>query len=195
MNREQGLEFLSKLVDKINNQDNRCTAMPYFYVIKTQKWRVAKEGYGHGETRTCRVDFDGDPTPFYSKEEFVKWYLEHHNELTPPTPLDEFERTDPQAVECFSREAADYDANLSAPTVKAEERWEELKEFEEEKYDEEDNVFLTEEGYKEHVRLNGHNLGRKGEYCSYVKHAFRNPEMENLLLAIAAVTGKELGKK
>lgn len=189
------MEFLSKLVDQINNQDNRCTAMPYFYVIKTQKWRVAKEGYGTGETRTCRVDFDGDPTPFYSKEEFVAWYSDYYGKPTQPTPLDEYEKTDPQAVESFNREWQEYNRELALLVERAERRWEDLEELEEEKYDEEDNVFLTEEGFKEHVRLNGHNLGRHGEYYSYVKHAFRNPEMENLLLAIAAVTDKELGKK
>jgi hypothetical protein len=37
------------------------------------------------------------------------------------------------------------------------------------------NVFFTEEGYKQHLLLNEHNLG---EHRLYVIHAFRNPEIE-----------------
>lgn len=196
MNKDQGLEFLSTLIDKINKQDNRCTAMPYYYVIKTEKWRVCKEGYGSGETRTVRVDFNSDPTVYLSKEEFVKEYIERESyELEAPEPLDEFERTDPQAVLVYEHERADYESSLSKLRVDAESAWEDLEEFEEEKFYEEENVFFTEEAFKEHVRVNGHNLGRRGEYYSYVKHAFRNDELMNLLKAISAVTGKELNYK
>lgn len=51
-----------------------------------------------------------------------------------------------------------------------------------------DNVFLTMEGYEEHMRLNKHNYRHYKRVDSYVKHAFRNPEMASLIDAI-----KELG--
>lgn len=51
------------------------------------------------------------------------------------------------------------------------------------------NFFFTEEGYNEHMELNGHNYSQYKEVNSYVDHAFRNPEIEQLLAAI-----KEIGK-
>lgn len=50
----------------------------------------------------------------------------------------------------------------------------------------EENVFLTEKGFDEHMRQNGHNYRHLKETHSYVKHAFRNPEMVGLLNAIMA---------
>jgi len=193
MNKEQGLEFLSQLVDKIKAQDNRCTAKPYFYVVRTKRWRLCKEGYGSGDTRTGWVDHSGDPDVYYSKEEFVKSYLERHDyELSPPEPLDQFELADPQCVGTYNLECAKYAEEVEKLKNDAEDAFEELEEFEEEEYYTEDNVFFTQEAYEEHVRLNGHNLGKRGvDYHSYVKHAFRNPEMEKLFTAIAAVTGKD----
>jgi len=192
MNKEQAFEFLAQLVDKINAQYNRCTAKPYFYVVRTQKWRLTKDGYGHGETRRGWVDHSGDPDVYYSKEDFIKSYIERHDyELTAPEPLDAYELGDPQCVATYNLEYAEYTELLQKLQNDAEEAFEDLEEFEEEEYYDEDNVFFTQEAYEEHVRLNGHNLGRRGEYHSYVKHAFRNPEMQKLFEAIAAVTGKE----
>jgi hypothetical protein len=65
----------------------------------------------------------------------------------------------------------------------------ELQELYVEQYFDEDNIFLTEEGYERHLKLNRHNLK---EPHSYVKHCFRNPEMEGLLKAIFEVAGLDL---
>jgi bisphosphoglycerate-dependent phosphoglycerate mutase len=129
------LDFMRDLARKIETQDNRCTAKPYFFVIQKKQWRVTRNGYGHGETRTCRLDFEGDPTAYYSKEE----WLQHCREY----------EIDPD---------------------RAERKWDDMEEFEEEAYEEEDNCFLTQAAYEEHLRLNGHNLCR-GEHWSYLKHA------------------------
>jgi len=58
-------------------------------------------------------------------------------------------------------------------------------------YEEDQNVFLTYKGLLEHIRLNGHNIGRRidpdkpwvedDQIHSYVHHAFRNPEMRRLI--------------
>jgi len=52
----------------------------------------------------------------------------------------------------------------------------------------EENVFLTEKGCLEHMRLNGHNYRCLKDVLEkgYVKHAFRNPEMDGLHEAIMA---------
>lgn len=159
-NKEQALEFLSKLIERINTQDNHGTALPYFYIVKTKKWRVAHPEFYGSDTKQVFTDVQsGDYQQFDSKEEAIKHLVEHCD----------IEAS--EAEEVFERD---------------------FEEFTMERYEEEDNVFLTEEGYKEHVRLNGHNLSRKGEYNFYIKHAWRNPEMADLLKAVALVCGKEL---
>lgn len=58
--------------------------------------------------------------------------------------------------------------------------------------EEEHNVFLTLKGYEEHMKLNGHNYRApfKNNACSYIKHAYRNPEMKRLFEVI-----HNIGKK
>lgn len=44
-----------------------------------------------------------------------------------------------------------------------------------------DNVFLTYEGYKDHVEANGHNIKKTCKsFDSYVKYAYKNTELEML---------------
>jgi len=52
--------------------------------------------------------------------------------------------------------------------------------------DVEENVFLTFKGYEQHMKMNSHNYRHLKDVHSYVKFAYRNPEMENLLKAIMA---------
>lgn len=62
-----------------------------------------------------------------------------------------------------------------------EKEWDRLDVYGEHDVIVEDNVFLTKKGYLEHVELNGHNLR---EHQVYIKHAWRNPEMDNLIKII-----------
>lgn len=64
------------------------------------------------------------------------------------------------------------------PKKEVEAMWEKLPKFPLEEYYDEENVFFTDKGFEEHVRQNGHNLGKHGkEYHTYLKHAYRNPEL------------------
>lgn len=163
MDKDQAKSFLKDLIHRMNTQDNRSTAAPYFYVVRRVKWRLTQHGYGVGTTRTVRVDFNGDPTTFHSKEEFVQWAKNYYD--------------------------GDPDKNIES-------LWEELEEFTEERYFEDENVFFTEDAYQEHVRLNGHNLERGcSEYYSYVKHAFRNPELSKMFEAIGVLAEEEWKKR
>lgn len=163
MTKEEAAVFLKDLIQRMNAQDNRATATPYYFVVRTEKWRVAHDEYNSGETRQVRVDFEGDPTTFHSKEEFAKW----------------------------AREYYDGDPEKDIDTL-----WDKLEEFTEEKYYEDENVFFTKEAYDEHVRLNGHNLGKRGrDFYSYVKHAFRNPELVKMFEAIGVLVDEEWRKR
>lgn len=155
MKAEESREFLRGLIKRMNEQDNRGTATPYFYVVRRERWRLAHDEFQSGETRRIWVDFDGDPKTFRSKEEFVKWAKDNYD---------------------------------GEPETDVDSKWRKLSEFKEEKYFEDENVFFTEDAYKEHERLNGHNLQRGcSDYYSYVKHAFRNPELVKMFEAIGVL--------
>ena len=156
---QETFEFLRDLGRKIDAQNNRATAKPYFFVIQTEKWRVANDEYSTGETKRVWVDTSGQDEyhEWKSREEFIQNLIEHQD--------------------------------LSKK--EAEEAAEDLKEFTMEKYIEEDNAFFTHDAFKRHVELNGHNLGRRGEYYDYLKHAFRNPEMDGVFKALAEFATKE----
>lgn len=44
-------------------------------------------------------------------------------------------------------------------------------------YEDTVNVFLTDQGYKDHLKINGHNIGK---HDTFGIHAFRNKEIESL---------------
>lgn len=184
-NADEARAYLRAFMEKINKQNNRYTASPYFYVIRTERWRPCKEGYGSGTTRTVWVDWRDDPTTYHSREEFLNQRVE---EILCPAepPKHPPYGADSDELAAYDEDMAAYNHERRQALEKAEKEWEKLEEFEEEQYFTEENVFFTEEGYEDHVRLNGHNLGKRGrDYHSYVKHAFRNPELNNLFQAIA----------
>ena len=59
-----------------------------------------------------------------------------------------------------------------------------------ERYSDE-NFFLTERGYNQHIKLNGHNYRHHKDFYSYVRHAARNPEIESLLKAVMEFGGED----
>ena len=55
------------------------------------------------------------------------------------------------------------------------------------------NVFFSDAGFEEHMSLNSHNY-RKGEVRTYAIHAFRNPEMKEILETILSKATNEIFK-
>lgn len=156
MTREEAISFLAELGRKIKNQNNRGTARPYYFV------GIRKEKF------VCH--------PEYNRS--VDYYCKYDSEMT-----SEFKSTPDGYLE-FEKLALE--GGWVGTKEMAKERWEELEEVPIAFHEEDDNVFLTEEGFEKHVRLNAHNLPK--DYRSYVKHAFRNPEMEGLVQAIITLS-------
>lgn len=135
--------------------------------IKTQDNRITASPYyyvvmaSHEMIAPAGYGDNGDPY-YYSNE----WREEHTHE---------------DWVEILKQHNEENDDN-----VEIDEFISGCKEFGMHDVDVEDNVFLTFKGYKDHMRMNGHNYRHLKKPHSYVKHAFRNPEMENLLKAIMA---------
>ncbi len=186
---KESFEFLTKLANTIAKQDNRCTAAPYFYVVKTPEWKICADGYGYGDTKTvklCRED-DTQEWELDDKEKYIRQYIDDRARLSMPDEL----LTD-DSDEALKEEWADYNEEQSKYRARAAGKWEDLEEVQLHLVDDlEDNVFFTFEGYQEHVRQNKHNMGRGEGFHSYVKHAYRNPEMESLWKAIQEFKTKE----
>ena len=161
MNKLEAIAHLKEFIKKIDTQDTRCTAKPYFYVIRTEKWRVAHGEYHSGKTKQVWVDTTGE-------DDYREW-------------------KSPKEYGADLIRNCGYSAKEARAAIEHG-----LQEFTMEAYYDDDNVFFTEEGYNEHVRLNGHNLGlRDRDYYSYVKHAFRNPELEGLFRALRTVLAED----
>lgn len=143
---DEAAAFLLEFNRRLETQDNRATANPYYFTVRCMRELAAPEGMT-GETRY----YSADDTECYTEEELIQ----HCKEC----------EKDPEE---FKEKCEVYDAQEVAEHI---------------------NVFFTEEGYNEHIKLNGHNYRHFKKYYSYVEHAFRNPEIDKLLSSV-----KEIGK-
>ena len=129
-------EFLTQMAE----QDNRCTAFPYFYVIKTKESHaVGRDRNDIDETFACAEDYDD---------------IELYN--------DDWETVDP-------------------------EEYKELPEKERTKvyvvyHYVEKGMFLTDKDAKDHLRLNHYHYSK--DAYTYVKHAWRAPDLHDFLRAL-----------
>lgn len=153
---EESYQFVKNFINEIDNQDNRGTRSPYFYVIQ-QKKRIYPACGGDAEGIVIDTDF-------YDEDEF-EWLCERLE-----IPYDKNE----DAYDLCERINKVY-TDGDVYTLPYSYEWQEHDAA---------NVFFTETGYKQHVELNQHNLG---EYRSYVKYAFRNPEIQGLMKAIREI--------
>lgn len=137
------VNFARSLVSEIEGQDNRCTASPYFYVIRDKEVRAVPDGCGDEK----RYYWDGD-------QYTVAEVLEHF----PGKDIDQVlhENSDIWAM----------DVNVVRFTP------------------ENHNVFLTEKACRQHLDQNRHHFTDPSDY---VRHAFRNPEMEGVVAALRAI--------
>lgn len=154
---EESYQFLKELACRIATQDNRATAKPYFFVVMKPRWHPCHEDYSGGgnDTKYVRLDRSVDDPDEYEDDADGKLKF----------------------AESYRERAED-----PVTDEKINELWDNLEQVRMEERDEEDNAFLTFAAYEEHVRLNKHNLGK---HHSYLKHAYRNPEMDSLFKAIA----------
>jgi hypothetical protein len=137
--------FLIELNRRLETQDNRATASPYFFTVRC----ISEVPVPDGFTDEIRYVIDGCSS--YTEDELRKYCEENRLDF------EEF-----KVNGCQKYNVRD------------------VEEFK--------NVFFTEEGYNEHIRLNGHNYRHYKRFDSYVDHAFRNPEIEQLLAAVREIS-------
>lgn len=163
----QDIQFLKDLANEIKSQHNRATAMPYFYVIKKTK-RVVGMDASYSDDTVFVDTSSGDYSEFKTEEEAIQYEMKGRG-----------------IGRAFAEKVV-------------EENYEKFGVLE---YEEKHNMFLTYKGLLKHMELNGHNLDRGISYpshpfkesntlYSYVEHAFRNPEMEQLMKIIMKFADK-----
>jgi hypothetical protein len=134
----------SELLERINNNDNRCTAKPYLLLLRRKMEKVVDGDYG-GE-KSYVENITGDYISRDTREELVNYLKEDY----------------------FGDENWQPD-------------YSDITEIYVDEYDDTVNVFLTDEGYREHLNVNKHNLGK---HDTYGIHAFRNKEIASVFNVI-----------
>ena len=151
----QSEKIIKDFLTAIANQDNRCTAAPYFYVIMSKVEVPAYEGCGDG----IRYFDPEDPEDQYdSLEEYIASQKEYAN-------YDELDELDQEEFD-GRMDSAEYD----------------LSNYEYQYDWVERGMFLTETDAKEHLRRNHYHYSPDAH--TYVKHSWRAPELEKFFKAL-----------
>ena len=148
-------ETIKKFLNKISEQDNRSTAAPYFYVIRTKTQVAAYDGCGEF---TEYRDPEDPECSFVSVEE----YIEKKKEWSGYDDMLDIEKEEFD----LKMESAEYD--LVSYDISYE--WEER------------GMFLTETDAKDHLKYNHYHYSEDAH--TYVKHSWRAPELQEFFVAM-----------
>ncbi len=174
MEKKEAIKFITEFMTEINTQDNRGTASPYFYVIRTAYWVSSyHEGEGDRITYSNKEDSE-DSFSVESTEEarikFVKLQLE----------------------ECSTEEEAD---NLRKKYKKMSD-WDieieierKYNNFWEDKEWREECCFFTDSEAKAHLKANHYHYSKDAH--TYVKYFWRAPDIAKFFKAVAVMCDLE----
>lgn len=168
---EENWKFLQAFMDRINTQDNRSTATPIYYTIQERKKRYSRDFDScDGECYCATNDFFeiGDC------HDLKKYLIENYPE---------YEEVINKLVE--DNEGYDWDVVLEDFCEGKKLSIERLAYVWERP---ERSFFLTEQACEQHIKLNHYHYS---EPHSYVHHAWRYPELEQLLQTLGEITGKK----
>ena len=166
---EESHKFVKELVEKLEKQDNRMTAKPILYLIMETFKEYCEDG-DHSEYWK-----DGG---CYNEEEMVEDVKEYLNENDFQSVNHVFETE--EEVEGISVEFA---KEIALEEMCHEERcYNNAKRFAV-GYP---NVFFTEEAASRFLKENSYHFN---EGCDCVIHAWRNPEMVNVIKALYEIAG------
>ena len=174
--------FILNLSIELKTQDNLSTASPYLYILTQKRQEVRPET--HASDYVLCLDFE---TQFYNNDELIEYTADEYPALTEwlednLEDLSSFLNLDiddglQRVVDEYNDFCCHYD---DMSIVYFEERQEVSKN--------DLNVFFTRKAYDKHVRANSH---RYNTPKPYINHAFRNPELEQLL-EIVGVLGQSI---
>jgi len=163
-------EFLMNLSKEIKEQDNRATAMPYFFQVRETKEIAAHEGCGNEVWWS--TDYETELRTDADKVEWIKEHPEHFDEYEDKELINEIDELDCWQLDDFLR-------------------YDDFQKF----YVDTDytysNTFFTSKACDEHIRINRHNLKQP---VNYLNHAYRNEEMEMIFKFLLGLTNNEIHK-
>lgn len=140
---------LMELATEYMTQDNRITAKPYLFQLRTTHQVAAYEGCGE----EIWIDDEGD-----------EWTDEERIGLINSFQKGKYGDNAPlyDDLDDWDRDGVMSDMGHRKVCITKEHRYE--------------NGFFTAKGCEEHIRINGHNLNHPVD--TYLTHAFRNAEMD-----------------
>jgi hypothetical protein len=181
MDKIEAQAFLVNLFKDIKEQDNRCTASPYYYQIRDMRrvWRGTDGGEHRSWVESCGDELEAGSWYGHTKEETE--YLKDHFEIEDDTDKES------EGYKEYEYLSDDYHAF---------EKFMQERDFTLQTYDYEPvyhGCFLTEKAAKQFLKSNNYHYG--DEATTYVRHFWRNNEMKNLLIAAATMAGVEYKEK
>ena len=157
-------DFLMSLSKELNTQDNRGTAMPYFFQIETKEKVYTPEGCG----TECYVNDDSE----IETDEEIKEAIAGIRGID---------------VVDFEKYFTELDGG-EQEDILLRNGWRKVNYQMVDKYQ---NAFFTAKACKEHIAQNNYHYN---EPVDYLSHAFRNPEMKLVLKFLTELTGGSLHK-
>ena len=164
----EDMEYVKEFITKMNTQDNRSTATPFYYQIRDYEWVCS---YHKGEGDRVNIVYD---TESYTGETLVEAF----SNFIENGYAEDFDRDkeDEWEIEDYL-DGLEYINGIY---------WEVRKE----KFT---GVFFTETDAKEHLRLNHYHYSSDAD--TYVNHAWRAPELEQFFKSVGKICGVELKQK
>lgn len=187
---DEHLDFLKKLMTAVNTQDNRCTASPFYFCVRDMREVLTPEGCGEyskyiDEEGSCIAhDLPG------LRKYLAETYPEEIKDASVDVDLDLLDADmDAPEEDVFDSITAEALSRITAMDDLDVEMFAEEHAIRHVDYTKEPvytGFFFTEEACEAHIAANKHHYH---EPVSYVAYAFRNPELEQLLEALGALTG------
>lgn len=161
-------DFLMSLSKEIKEQDNRATAMPYFFQVRETKEVPAHEGSGEEVLYSSEYEME-----LRTDNDKVEWIKEHK---------DYFIGT------MYEEESKDVGVHTSTWDLDSMLTELDFDKFYVDTDYEYGNAFFTSKACDEHIRINRHNLKYP---VNYLSHAYRNDEMEMIFKFLLGLTNNQ----
>ncbi len=159
------LDFVKSFITEMNEQDNRCTATPYFFQIQDIEYVAS-----YHEEEWDRLAARKDEGLYYSEtfEGLAVQVMSDYESFNVPEDFDI--NDDYEAEEALNSNG--YDVYREKESTKL------------------TGCFFTETDAKNHLKNNSHHYSSKAR--TYVSHCFRAPELEQFFKSVGEICGVEL---
>lgn len=160
--RPETFAFLKDFMERVNTQDNRATASPFFYQIQETFDEIECACYAD---KTVWYDQDEHHIIGETDDDLRKFLKDN-------TCMNDEEKAEVDKFDEFDLEERAKDHLIEKMGVREKQ---ELS-----------NFFFTEQACEQHIKVNGHNLRKPRSYVSF---SYRNPELLRVMSALGEIAG------